>query len=113
MFRGGVELRALLCCLIVSCLLGDTYAVSAPAHEEARAAVDQLHQWLETSPDAQRWRAVLRSDDLLAQLSKADQADPNVVAGVLARYAGNDPGLEAAPFHRVRRALEAWLGQLP
>ena len=73
---------------------------------------DELARWLQGSPHEQAWHRILATEDLVPQLVLGPQADPDVVARVLRRYEGKDPGLRLKPFGRVRAALKAWLARL-
>lgn len=87
-------------------------ACGGPAHQELQKALQDMHAWVDASPHGPAWRDYLQSARLERELSKEAQADPCVVAEVLARYCGEAEELQLAPFARVRDALTQWLEEI-
>ncbi|HPP53479.1 MAG TPA: hypothetical protein PK777_11045, partial [Thermoguttaceae bacterium] len=85
---------------------------AASAKEELQKALEAMHAWTEGTPHGAGWREYLQSARLEKELAKPEQADPQVLAEVLARYYGEAEGLELAHFVRVRQALTDWLGEI-
>lgn len=94
-FLGGINI----------CVLGDSRS------QEVQKALDALHQWLDQTPHKDGWREYLQTSRLEQQLAAPQQADPHVLAEVLARYYTEAEGLELAPFVQVREALIQWLAE--
>jgi hypothetical protein len=82
-------------------------AAQAPV-DEVRRSVDDLHRWLGEGANGKQWKAFLKSDQLTAELAKGDQADPAVVAEVLAQYASGTAGLDRNHFQAVKNSLTKW-----
>ncbi len=100
----GTVVRRALAFLAITFLTTTSYA--------QQAEFEQLARWLEGSPYEATWHRLLGTEDLVPQLLLGPQADPEVVAGVLKRYQGPDPGLKLQPFQKVRSALAVWHRQL-
>jgi len=80
--------------------------------QEVRKALEELNQWLDQTPHKEGWKEYLHTSRLEKQLAAPQQADPQVVAEVLARYCSEADGLDLAPFVRVREALTDWLAEI-
>jgi len=80
--------------------------------QEVRKALEELDQWLAQTPHKEGWRQYLHTSRLEKQLASAQQADPEVVVEVLARYCSEAEGLDLGPFVRVREALTDWLAEI-
>ncbi len=77
-----------------------------------RAALTSLEAWLAASPQAEGWRAYLNLPALDAEAGKKAEADPAVLDAVLKQLDSAAPGLELAPFAKVRDALRPWADEL-
>ena len=76
--------------------------------ERVQFSLDVMTQWLGESSKAVGWQRYLRTEELLHQLEKGDNADPNQVASILERYSQDVPGLNREQFVAVREALKTW-----
>jgi hypothetical protein len=110
--------RLLLCGLA---LLGASFVGYAAIAQSAAgqggatrlaAALDRLDAWLGDGDNGDRWRRYLHANELRAELAKAAQADPALVARILQRYREPVAGLDLGPFVAVRDAIQAWLAEL-
>jgi len=90
-------------------------ASSAPAQTESVTApqisqrLDELHSWLGTNANGQRWKEFVRSEELAKELAKGHAADQKVVSEILALYQSRTYGINDPHFVAVRSALEEWL----
>lgn len=80
---------------------------------QVKAALGELHRWLGDDDSGQTWRRFLKSEQLTQQLAKGAEADRKAVKEVLDVYSGDTNGLKKQRFVAVRKALEAWLDELP
>ena len=80
---------------------------------QVKAALDELHRWLGDDDNGQTWRRFLKSEQLIEQVAKGDQADRKTVREILDVYSGSTQGLTKERFVTVRKALAAWLDELP
>lgn len=87
-------------------------AWGAPAESRIAEALAELETWLQPSPEGAGWRVYLQTEALQAQLARGEQADPHAVMAILGRFAADVPGLDAAPFVKVRNVLAGWLGTI-
>jgi len=88
-------------------------AAAQTGESQVTAALDELHRWLGDNENGQAWRRFLKSDDLAQQLEKGAQADRTTVREILNAYSGETQGLTGQRFIAVRKALKAWLDELP
>jgi hypothetical protein len=101
------------CCLMIASVDGAcAYAQGHTTAEKLAAAVDEMSQWLETTPHAQGWHRYLKTEELRAQLAAGDAADRQVVAGILSQYQSGVRGLDDRRFAKVRQHLEQWAAEL-
>ncbi len=110
--------RVLQFFLLVACgggllLTGNQSAVAQSGPATVDAALKTLHQWIGDGEKGDGWRRFLMSDALEAELKKGENADRLVVRAVLDRYCSSEKGLDLRRFVAVRRALQAWLEELP
>ena len=94
-------------------LTGNQSAIAQSGSAGVDAALKTLHQWVGDGEKGEGWRRFLKSDALEAELEKGEHADRLVVRAVLERYRGSEKGLDMWRFVAVRRALQAWLEDLP
>lgn len=87
-------------------------AESPSTTAQVEAALTDLHQYVGTGENGQRWREFLLSADLDAELAKGGSADRTKVEAVLARYSGREAGLELPQFVAVKSSLTAWRNEL-
>lgn len=99
--------------LIITLLLSlaANQAVAAPP-DEVRRELAELREFVGAGDNGQRWHKYLRTSELEAQLEQEDDADPEVVAGVIAQYRSGAGGLDQPQFQAVRAALEEWQAEL-
>ena len=81
----------------------------APAVQQALVAQDQ---WLGDGGKRDRWHEFLRNELLAEQLKRSVDADPAKLTEVIERYEAQEPGLDLAPFVRVRQELQQWRREL-
>lgn len=110
--------RILRFCLIVAfgsglILMGNRAATAEQQAARVETALKSLHQWLGTGEKGIAWRRYLLSETLESELGKGQHADRTTIQRVLDRYSAGESGLEMRRFVAVRRALQAWLDQLP
>jgi len=105
--------------LLILALLGSRQAwadspsaSSSFASNQVQQSLDAMHRWVRDDANGQRWKRFLRSDELTAEIAKADQADPEVLRRVLAKYSGREYGLDRPEFVEVKNALTAWIAEL-
>jgi hypothetical protein len=94
-------------------LLGNRAAIAQDEAARVDAALKSLHQWLGTGEKEEGWRRYLMSDALESELSRGHQANRMTLQKIMDRYSANESGLDMHRFIAVRRALQAWLDQLP
>ncbi len=104
--RHGGKVSLFIACLF--CALPAMARSEAPVAEVSQALED-LHSWLGDDANARNWRAFLRSDDLVAQLSKGNAADLATVQEIRAIYGGSETGLDLRRFAAMRSALDKWI----
>jgi len=77
--------------------------------QQTRAALRELDAFLASSGEANRqaWKTYLQWDQIERQVQPGVDPDPAVLEAVGARYYAGAPGLELAPFVKVRDALRA------
>lgn len=75
-------------------------------------ALGELEAWLQTSPEGPGWGAYLQTETLRAELARGPEARWQVVLEILSRHSADVPGLDAAPFVKVRNALAGWLASI-
>jgi len=81
---------------------------------ELRAALVQLDAYLGNGPNGRAWRELLLIDELRKHADRNSMStDHEAVGRVLERFQSREPGLEKAPFVRVRAAIQAWLDRGP
>jgi hypothetical protein len=83
--------------------------VAQTAESKVKAALEELDSWVGEGEQGGAWRRFLKSDQLLEELGKGDQAERKTVCEIRDAYSG----LELRRFVAVREALEAWLRELP
>ncbi len=83
------------------------------ARSQVENALERLDNWLDDSERGAGWHRYLRTADLRQQLDSDDPPERSVLRAVLARYESDESGLDRHRFVAVRRALEAWLAELP
>ncbi len=88
-------------------------ATAQTGEARAKAAVDELHRWLGDGEDGLAWRRFLKSEQLTQQLAKGAEADRKAIREVLDVYSSDTAGLTKERFVAVRKALGAWLNELP
>jgi hypothetical protein len=93
-------------------LPGEVLASDAGDVVALRAALDDLEGWIGAGNNGQRWRKLLDSDALRAQIALGAAADPAVVARVSQRYQSGVRGLEKQRFVAVDQQLQVWLRAL-
>ncbi len=94
-------------------LMGNRAAIAQEKAARVDTALKSLHQWLGTGEKEEGWRRYLMSDVLELELSQGDQANRRAIQKILDRYSADESGLAMHRFVAVRRALQAWLEQLP
>jgi len=94
-------------------LLPFSSTTAQTGESRVKAAVEELDNWVGEGEQGVAWRRFLKSDQLLEQLGKGTQADRKKIRGILEKYSGDEKGLELQRFVAVRKALEAWLSELP
>ncbi len=102
-------------CLLASmgvAIGGNLFAKAGPPESAVATALEELQAWLQTSPEGPGWMTYLQTDALRAQMDLGSQADCRVVMDILGRFSADVPGLEAAPFVKVRNALARWLAAI-
>ncbi len=82
---------------------------AGPPETRVADALAELEAWLQPSPEGPGWMAYLQTEALRAELARGPEAQWQVLMGILGRYSADVPGLEAAPFVKVRNALAGWL----
>ncbi len=103
---------------VIPCILGVLLIILATgtagaSEQQLRASLKQLDRWLGDTDRGDGWRRYLKSDQLREQLEQGDLADRAVVKQVLDQYESDAAGLHLRRFVAVRRAVQAWLEQLP
>ena len=88
-------------------------AAAQTGESQVTAALDELHRWLGDNENGQSWRRFLKSDELAQQLEEGAQADRTTVKEILDVYSAETQGLTGKRFIAVRKALGAWLDELP
>jgi hypothetical protein len=98
--------------LAVSIALCAQYARAEDSSESARAALASLERWLGSGANGQRWAKYLDLPTLHAQLDKGNTADPSAIDAIQKQLSSGAPGLELAPFARLRDAIRTWSEEL-
>lgn len=83
-----------------------------PSESRVAEALAELEAWLQTSPEGPGWMAYLQTEASRAEFARGPEARGERVMEILGRYAADVPGLEAAPFVKVRNALAGWLSRI-
>lgn len=104
--------RAVSFLIAVTLFDASSSTLEAAAVDDVREALAELHAWVDQGPHGPAWRDYLASERLASELPKGPQADPAIVAEVLAAYCGDAPQLEMPQVVKVREALERWLAEL-
>lgn len=101
------------CCLSGALHAQEQHApeASPPALDPAPvvAALDQLDAWVGDGSNGERWRSFLKADQLRADLAKGADADQAQLSQSLQLLSGKTPGLQLAPFQKLRSALADYL----
>ncbi|MFV2070146.1 MAG: hypothetical protein ACC645_24530, partial [Pirellulales bacterium] len=111
MFCLGIRTAAAVA-IVFSCVLSVAPAMADSQQDHLSDALQAMHDWVGSSENGKRWKAYLRSDDLLRELAKGYDADVVVAEKILAQYQSKTGGLDRTRFVAVRKALAAWLQEL-
>lgn len=95
--------------LLIALALWPMAAGAQTVTPDVATAISDVNAVLQISPTGQEWAQFLRLEELKQQMARGEHADPAIVAGVLARFAGAGGAAERAEFVRMRKALEQWL----
>lgn len=80
---------------------------------ELQQALHDLDNYLALyGENGARWQKFLQHEDLRGQLKPEAKADLRSLQVTLNRYTSGEPGLDAPPFARVRRALQRFVPRL-
>jgi hypothetical protein len=74
--------------------------------------LNNMHAWLGSGENGQRWRTYLLSDRVQKELDRRENADPAVLTLPLARYRSVADGQDRRKFAAVRTSLAAWQASL-
>ena len=91
----------------------ETTAPAASSVDRLRTDLPEFGRWLATGSTGAAWRTYLEIDRLESELTRANQADPLVLAEILNRFAEGGPESDRPPYLDVRRDIEQWLDHLP
>jgi len=102
---------AILCVAAATCL-SSRVALAQDSGAEVRNAYSQAKTWLNSSNSFKGWSDYLDLAGLEAQLAPGATPNLGVLERVLERLKTSAPGLELAPFARLRDSLAAWVAEL-
>ena len=103
--------RFLLSTVVLLLISGPSQA-TAKGPQELTTTLAELSKWLGSDSNAKSWHAHLNTAELKKQIALGDNASAAAVGKILAIYGKKTPGLELAPFVKVRKALTVWQKEL-
>lgn len=99
-------------CVAAALCLSSRVALAQDSGAEVRNAYSQAKTWLNSSNSLKAWSDYLDLAGLEAQLAPGATPNLGVLERVLDRLKSSAPGLELAPFARLRDSLATWVAEL-
>ena len=90
----------------------DTVNAADDTTRRLRTSVARMNHWLGSGAKARTWRKFLNLNVLDSQAAKGEQANPETLRNILARFEQDHDSLDHSVFREVSSAIEAQIKQI-